>query len=92
MKRQFDVLMHDHEDAIQIENYQAGYETILAAEQMLVKAVTGDPMLWAIVLDKKRHTTDELEMWAENIDCCRAAIDRLGKQTLWTYCSSDDVI
>ena len=92
LKGPFDALMDDYELACGIEDHQAGYESKLAAEQMLVESGTSDPVLWAVVLDKKRHTTHELEMWAENIDCCRAAVKRLGKQTLWTYCTSDDEI
>ena len=91
-KRQFDALIQEYVDAMKIDNYQAGYEIILAAEQMLTKTGTSNPVLWAVVFGGKHDATYELDMWDEHIDCCRAAVDRLGKLNLWAYLSSDDII
>ena len=81
-KRRFDALVHDHEAATKIENFRAGYENTLVAKKLLVEAGTSNPTLWAFVIERKRVTTYELAMWAENIDCCRTAIDQMGDKSL----------
>jgi tetratricopeptide (TPR) repeat protein len=91
-QKKFDELMHDHERAVEIGDFQGAYECVLEAEQMLHASGKDGPTQWAFVLDKNRFVTYELGLWDENIETCRAAVERLSDKTLWAYSASDDVI